>query len=332
MNFRTLKIVMIILLCGAALCLCALLGLALAGRAGGFGSGAGAGEGEDYEVVQEWEFPVEEIRHMEVSMTSQTVYFYQGTDETVRIREFANFEPTDTQRTRVEETDGRLRIKGGKFHFFLFSFFSAWNRDTYLKIYLPQGFSRTLEDLQVETVSGDVFAENPFQGLGDFRFSSTSGDLFLKRLEGNGEISSVSGDLTMEEVDGRIFISTTSGDISVERALGEIEIDTVSGDAFLDQMEGIVKASSTSGDFQSGGLRGDFTFSTTSGDASLKLPQDGSYALDFETTSGDCSTFFDDVLRFEKDGRRVTGQYGGGEWEIVFSSTSGDLYIERAAR
>ena len=76
-------------------------------------------------------------------------------------------------------------------------------------------------------------------------------------------------------------------------------------------------------------LAGDLNISTTSGEVYLRVPETVSLPLDFDSTSGDCSTFFDDQLSFNKKGNKVDGQYRGGERQVQVSTTSGDLRISQ---
>lgn len=74
-------------------------------------------------------------------------------------------------------------------------------------------------------------------------------------------------------------------------------------------------------------LQGGLDISTTSGDVSLQLPKTASLSLHFSSTSGECVTFFDEELSFNKKGNKAEGQHGGGEHSIDVSTVSGDLSI-----
>lgn len=408
---RKLKITIIVLLSAAALCMCVLLGIALYARdRAGFENwnsegGEISADRRNDTMVQEWEFPAEDIHSLRIDMSFQDVIFRQGTKDTVVVREYMNFEPEDRQRSRVVKEDGELLIKGGKFNsfhfFFNFSFFGVGGRDAYVEICLPEGSADRLDMLHAQTSSGDIRAEISFTGQKDFSVSSTSGDIVLRQMEGDGAVSTTSGDVMVEQTDGRMTfsttsgyvtigqaqgvtsVSTTSGDIRLKQAQGDVTISSTSGEIMLEQAESDVILSSTSGDVSmgeikgrsditttsgevylkrldgtfrmettsgdisiSGGnacgsanaisgevtvclenLTGDLMVSTSSGDVELRLPGQGSYRLDFTSSSGECSTFFDDVLSFDKRGHKAKGQYGDGANAIEVSTTSGDLGI-----
>ena len=57
---------------------------------------------------------------------------------------------------------------------------------------------------------------------------------------------------------------------------------------------------------------------------------DSAFAFNYSSTSGDCSTFFDDVLSFNKKGTEAKGQYGVADGKsIIVSTVSGDLRITK---
>ena len=62
----------------------------------------------------------------------------------------------------------------------------------------------------------------------------------------------------------------------------------------------------------------------------MQIPDNASFALDFDSTSGECNTFFDDMLTFNKKGNHAEGIYGNSsDSEITVSTVSGDLRITR---
>ena len=218
------------------------------------------------------------------------------------------------------------------------------------------------EELRAFSTSGDIRLETL---TGQISVSTTSGDISLGQTEGNAKVSSTSGEILVGEVQGDVTVSTTSGDISMGKIQGDINFSTTSGNIRLQEGKGQLEGESTSGDvrldlldggFQvkstsgevtllngtgwgrvgtiSGDVRayldeltGDLTVSTTSGEVELGLPESASLTLDFNSTSGECNTFFDEALQFNKRGNQVQGQYGGGKNEVSVSTVSGDLRI-----
>lgn len=198
---------------------------------------------------------------------------------------------------------------------------------------------------QVSTTSGDIHVG---QVAGDITASSTSGDLVLDFISGNAQVSTTSGYISLGEVKGGLNLSstsgcirlgtghgglladTTSGDITVEWLEGEFQIDTSSGEVSILNGSGYGQAETISGDVSLflETLSGDLSVSTTSGEVVLRLPETSSFLLEFNSTSGECSTFFDDALSFNKKGSQAKGQYGTGDHQVTVSTTSGDLWIQ----
>lgn len=220
------------------------------------------------------------------------------------------------------------------------------------------------EQTAISTVSGDVHIGRQ---EGDVKISGTSGNISLDGAAGDVNVTTVSGDITLGTVEGDTDVSCTSGVVRLQKGLGDFDGDTVSGDVWIGALEGDFHINTTSGRISlSGGsgrgeaetisgdmeislaelrealtmsttsgnvevslgkLRGDITVSSTSGDVGLQIPGTASLALDFESTSGGCSTFFDDRLQFNKRGNQAEGEFGGGEYEVHVSTTSGELEI-----
>ena len=200
------------------------------------------------------------------------------------------------------------------------------------------------EKVSLSTTSGDMALERT---KGDIRISSTSGNIVLTRVQGNVNVSTTSGDISLGHVEGDMDISTTSGFIRLEEGTGRFEGDSVSGDIRVEKLDGTFQMDTTSGDVSliegsgwgkagtvSGDVKlfldslgGNLTAYTTSGNVDLELPKETSLTLDFDSTSGECTTFFDEQLQFNKRGNQAEGKYNGGENRIDVSTVSGDLRI-----
>ena len=141
--------------------------------------------------------------------------------------------------------------------------------------------------------------------------SSVSGEIFLKRQNGDVKVSSTSGDIRVGALQGNFEMDSSSGEVQIADGTGQGRADTISGDVQIYLAQ----------------LTGDLNISTTSGWVNLRLPETVSLTLDFDSTSGECSTFFDDRLSFNKKGSKADGQYGGGAHKVRISTTSGDLRI-----
>lgn len=205
------------------------------------------------------------------------------------------------------------------------------------------------DKITVSTTSGDITLSHA-QG-GEISVSTTSGEIRLDSLSGESlHLSSVSGDAALGQLSCDGNISTTSGGILIENAEYGLKADTVSGDILVKKLQGAFRFSTTSGDItvESGAgsgyasttsgeihlsleqsLLGDLTLTSTGGDITLILPETDSFYLDFDSVSGDCSTFFDASLSFNKRGTKANGQYGNsGKNRLEVSTTSGSLRID----
>ena len=214
--------------------------------------------------------------------------------------------------------------------------------------------STTSGDIILDTIAGNTHVSSTSGGIwvnqvaGDITASTTSGEIIIDSINGNTDISSTSGDITLGEVEGNLELSSTSGEIRLRAGHGSLLADTTSGDIILDRLDGDFRIDTTSGevsiidgngygqaDTVSGdvylaltALLGDLSISTTSGEVVLNLPETSSFTLDYDSNSGDCSTFFDDVLSFNQKGSQAKGTYGSGDHYLAVSTVSGDLWIQ----
>lgn len=345
---KTLKIVLIVILCGIMLFLGGFLAFALKTGRQGWNTTTNGLTG-NYELVLDEEVSAEGINSLNVQygMNSNDVFFYEGAEDKIVIREYLNFTPKENEISTIQNMDGELVVKGKKRDGF-FSFGFHGGRDGYVEIYLPSGFAGSLS---VATVSGDIRTERDFVRMGQLRLSSTSGDIVFTKIEadsvristvsgeirveeliGNADLSTTSGDIRLEQTKDDLSVSTTSGDITIaNRNGGVFSIDTVSGEVSVGDGCGFGTVGTTSGDIRVflKELQGDFSVSTVSGEVSLALPSDAAFDFSFHSVSGECNTFFDDELSFNKKGTDADGIHGSGSNlpKVKISSTSGDLRI-----
>lgn len=327
---RTTKIVLLVILCGLIVFLCGILGMGLSNDGGSFFSKDGAIVSQNYDLVLEKEVEADGITSLLVQydMNSNDVFFYENTGDTILIREYFNFTPRENQLSTVQQNGGELLIKGRSRNFTSFLSFGN-SQNGYTEIYLPAGF---YADLSVKTVSGDIRSEIPFAQSDSFAASSVSGDIFFPLVEaGNIDMSSTSGDIFTGQVTcKRLQASTVSGDITLENVEGNTDISSTSGDICVRGGNGSRNISSISGEIRLflEELTDSLEISTTSGDVFIQLPEEAAFALKFSSTSGDCNTFFNDVLSFNKRGTTANGQYGGNsDIKVTVSTTSGSLRI-----
>lgn len=204
--------------------------------------------------------------------------------------------------------------------------------------------SAAAKDLDISTTSGDITVK---QARGSTKISSTSGEVRVSALEGPLRTSTTSGDITLGQVTGSITLSTTSGEIKLEEGLEDLDAESTSGDIRVGSLAGSFRMSTTSGELTvsragafgtahsvSGDIRiflenltGDLDISTTSGAVDLACPDTADFRFRFGTTSGECDTFFDEALSFDRKGRNAEGKLGAGTHSVKISTVSGDLDI-----
>lgn len=273
---KTFKIVMIVIFSGLALCLCVMLGRLLA-------MGGSPETYPNYTLVQEKTFAAEEITALSALFhNSSGVFFSESADNTVTVKEYANFTPDEKQLSAIEQRGTTLFIEGPKRSFLSFSLLVSSSPDSYTEICLPENL---LSSLRVQTISGDIRSTVSFTDCDDLSVSTTSGDIFFPALEGESlTLSSTSGNIGLERVSGgKLNISTTSGDIKLGQLSGKSDLSTTSGDIQLERLEGNASLSGTSSNVTIGNASGSIDISTVSGDIRL---DNMSSSFRFNTTSG----------------------------------------------
>lgn len=365
---KSVKITAILILCGLALVLCGALYRGMTSGFGRFGN-VRVETNTGYSLIQEREIPAEEVSSFNIKYHNfMDVVFYESADEdTILVREYLNFTPESNQLSRIETRKETLSIQGPNGGFT--TLFYLPGPDGYTEIYLPaklydsfqvQTVSGSIRSELPFTLSGNLSAAST---SGDITFldmeahkisvSSTSGDVVLNAVSGESvHLTTTSGDISARLLSGDSFVSSTSGSVRVDTAEQKLSVNTVSGDIRLEHLDAPFRLNTTSGEiavegsaesgeantvsgdirlFLGGTLSGNLSLHSTSGCIDLSVPETSSFYLDFDSTSGDCSTFFDDKLSFSKRGNQAWGQYGdSSENKLSVSTTSGSLRITRS--
>ncbi len=191
-----------------------------------------------------------------------------------------------------------------------FQFLNGFNRST-LIVRLPYDYKG---DLAVRTSSGDVsVAGNHHLALSGLNAVSASGNTSVTdvRLQ-DLKVKASSGDVTISNT-----VSKTAG------------IDLASGNANLVHVSGSLDVKMTSGDFNAvlKKVTGPVSVTLTSGDANVSLPQNGSFAVNALSASGDVSSPYSFADKAHKEQHHITGTQGSGQHPIDIKTDSGDLAI-----
>lgn len=363
-NMKRLHIVLIGLISLVMVFLCVVLGISLT-RERPTGEGYWNYKLVQEKKFQAEDIQRLKIDYGKGSTGSTDVLFCQGTGEEVVVREYMNYEPKQSQLSAMGQSGGELTIKGSGQSWF--SFFSIGFKGAYVEIYLPADFAENMDALTIKTVSGEISSEIGLDIRENLALSTTSGDMRLPEVQAgkiqasstSGEIrfdsaaakdldiSTTSGDITLGQVTGSITLSTTSGEIKLEEGLEDLDAESTSGDIRVGSLAGSFRMSTTSGELTvsragafgtahsvSGDIRiflenltGDLDISTTSGAVDLAFPETADFRFRFSTTSGECGTFFDEALSFDRKGRNAEGKLGAGTHSVKISTVSGDLDI-----
>jgi len=152
----------------------------------------------------------------------------------------------------------------------------------------------------------------PLEYEKQIKVNSVSSDIYLETFELESFSSNtVSGDVHVSDaVVGKTAITTTSGDMKLEGELRSMTISSVSGDAKI----------TTSID--------NLVFESVSGDVSLTLPENASFAIEFDSVSGDLENEFPTIVESQKR-NDVKGTVGDGKGSISINTVSGDASIDK---
>ncbi|MDX6155943.1 DUF4097 domain-containing protein [Bacillus subtilis] len=191
-----------------------------------------------------------------------------------------------------------------------FQFLNGFNRST-LIVRLPYDYKG---DLAVRTSSGDVsVAGNDHLALSGLNAVSASGNTSVT-------------DVRIQD----LKVKASSGDVSISNTVSKTaDIDLASGDANLVHVSGSLDVKMTSGDFNAvlKKVTGPVSVTLTSGDANVSLPQNGSFAVNALSASGDVSSPYSFADKAHKEQHHITGTQGSGQHPIDIKTDSGDLAI-----
>ncbi len=175
----------------------------------------------------------------------------------------------------------------------------------------------------------------PYDYKGDLAVRTSSGDL---SVAGNDHLAlsglnavSASGNTSVTDVRLQdLKVKASSGDVSISNTVSKTAgIDLASGNANLVHVSGSLDVKMTSGDFNAvlKKVTGPVSVTLTSGDANVSLPQNGSFAVNALSASGDVSSPYSFADKAHKEQHHITGTQGSGQHPIDIKTDSGDLAI-----
>lgn len=314
---KAFKIALIAILAGLAVFLTVVMVGIMngSGSVGFFGTSYNIGSGA-LRLQKEQEVPETEITAMEVDCdgTPFDISVLPGEGRQIKIEEYYNAELEPDRMMEVSVTNKKLVIRQRLAYGIV-----GWkgNLGGCVKVYIPAEIYESLKNMEIETTSGDIEIsgwEECRPSMKEVRLSTTSGEITADYLNAEKvNVSSVSGDIEVQNVTGKLHASATSGTLDIRQLTGEGELNTVSGEVYVGTDR----------------LAGDLKIGTTSGEVQLTIPQDSSFKLDIDTTSGSIDTFFDNQLSFSKRENSASGTVGNSpEYQIDINTTSGDVEIQ----
>lgn len=312
---RKITLIMIIVWSLLALLIIAALvgGIVYRGSAGISGITSFADSGGSREMVYENTFPIDGIKDIDISLSSETVDIFPSKDNTLRVVQYGH--NLDRDRVIVAEQQGdtlSIRRGGSGNRNFFFGFGINRNR-SWVEVYLPAPYRG---HLKLDLTSGSV------------RIGT---DLNLKDLGidiSSGTIRSDYG-ITAQEAD--IFM--TSGTLRLDRlSAKEFSIDVSSGTVRVDHLAGSGRAQITTGSLRLYNVEIADHLSADSSSGTIAISLLGEPSLDFagEVSSGTLHTYFDTYRKGDHD-REYFAKIGDAPYKTLTTEvTSGTVRITRA--
>lgn len=305
---------------------------------------------------------------VDFNKTGCDIIFLPSEDDSIRVKEYYNKEIDENKRALITMADSSLVIRqrlntglstsirnvSGYVEIYIpgtvYSALKKLNVSTTSgDVSVPKwdGVDEmNMDKLEISTTSGDIDVE--WLRAREARMNSTSGDLTMGVMSGNLSMNATSGDMEVSEIEGRLVMSGTSGSQTAGKVMGDLDMGSTSGDLKADFVSGNVKMNTVSGWQRVGGMAGSGSFGSTSGDITvtveemkgsldfgstsgsldIMVPSGSSFTVDIDTTSGEVSTSFDDVLSFNKRRTSAAGNVGHDlSYSIEAHTTSGDVKI-----
>lgn len=256
------------------------------------------------EINEELSFDTEAIDTIFVSMSNPEVHVYRAVDKEKitfhyhgRSLQDINLYPEINNRT--------LKITAKR----KYIFFGTLD-NTRLDIFIPEGYKPSFS---VKTTSGTVHLDSI--ELTHFVLNTTSGGLKAATVIAEQiNLNTTSGDLHFEKLNSDILrIKGTSSSINIGDCLVKnIEVELSSGNVAIafEQLQG-----------------SDITVNTTSGTIILTLPDSAEFLVEARTTSGNFMSDFSIDKTDDSSKRKIIGQTGKADSQLILQSTSGHINV-----
>lgn len=185
--------------------------------------------------------------------------------------------------------------------------YSVTDANVVLEVYIPTSFNG---NINFTSSSGDIFVKE-IDGK-SFSFVTSSGDVFVENLKGKDiNVSTSSGDMNLNKLMANVVnISSSSGNIKTSNLTGNLIVNTSSGDISIEDI--------TSEDVK---------IATSSGDISISFNDNANYNINGYTSSGDFIPNKNMVVEENQKGRFLA-TIGEGIYSMKIQTSSGDVIFK----
>ena len=180
-------------------------------------------------------------------------------------------------------------------------------------------------NIEAQTASGNISLKRM---NGDFNISTASGDIEITDLQGRIEFGTASGNVELRGFTGDSEVGTASGNIRAENVRGEMNFGTASGNIYIRACSGEFEVGAASGDVDASNvvIEGRSNFSAASGDVDVSLGKELAHNLKISSASGDSR------LRFNGHTIRgfieMTAKAGRGRIKAPFKFDNEEFYYK----
>jgi DUF4097 and DUF4098 domain-containing protein YvlB len=176
----------------------------------------------------------------------------------------------------------------------------------------------TLSDLSGPvTIRGEFFGDTHFEHIrGPIKFHTSRTDFQLGRLDGEIEIGN-NAELSASNAVGPVTLTTYSRNITLDR---------IAGDIFVTNRNGSV-------DVTSAPPLSNVTIENRNGSVAVTVPEQSSFAYQFDATNGDIQSDFPDIKSSDQDNHKnvVSGTIGKGGPLLRVTTSQGDVSLKKAS-
>jgi DUF4097 and DUF4098 domain-containing protein YvlB len=181
-----------------------------------------------------------------------------------------------------------------------------------------RGRDTTLSDLSGPvTMTGEFFGDTHLEHIrGPIKFHTSRTDFQLARLDGDVSISNNS-DLSATDALGPVTLTTRNRNITLERIGGEVSVTNRNGPVEVTSAPPLSNV----------------TVENRNGSVTITVPEQSTFAYQFDATNGSIESEFPDVKATDEDSRKnvVSGTIGKGGPLLRVTTSQGDVSLKKAS-